>query len=172
MFCVEEQNWPDHRLEEIREENASATEEGPQRDDSVFMTTWCNGAPGIGLGRADMMQHLDDPMLRDELQIALNGTVSSGFGDSHCLCHGDFGNLELLLKASDVLQDASLRDYAYRVAQWCCKTIRTQGWKCGVPMRVETPGIMAGLAGIGYGQLRFAEPERVPSLLLLEGPRE
>ena len=29
---------------------------------------------------------------------------------------------------------------------------------------------MAGLAGIGYGLLRLAAPERVPSVLLLEPP--
>jgi hypothetical protein len=29
---------------------------------------------------------------------------------------------------------------------------------------------MNGFAGIGYGLLRLAEPERVPSVLRLEGP--
>jgi len=170
LFCSKEQNWPDHRVGGDREASAEATTEEAEGKDSVFMKTWCNGAPGIGLGRADMAQDMDDAMLVEELQIALKGTLGGGFGDSHCLCHGDFGNLELLLKASEVLQDASLRDRAYKIAGRSCETIRSEGWKCGVPMRIETPGIMAGLAGIGYGQLRLAEPERVPSLLLLEAP--
>jgi lantibiotic modifying enzyme len=29
---------------------------------------------------------------------------------------------------------------------------------------------MIGLAGVGYGLLRLAAPERVPDVLLLEGP--
>jgi lantibiotic modifying enzyme len=37
-------------------------------------------------------------------------------------------------------------------------------------MEVESPGLMTGLAGIGYGLLRVAAPARVPSVLTLEGP--
>jgi lantibiotic modifying enzyme len=32
---------------------------------------------------------------------------------------------------------------------------------------VDTPGFLTGLAGIGYGLLRLALPDRVPSALLL-----
>ena len=42
---------------------------------------------------------------------------------------------------------------------------REGGWKCGLPQGHETPGLMMGLAGIGYGLLRLAWPERVPSVL-------
>lgn len=40
----------------------------------------------------------------------------------------------------------------------------------GTPLAVETPGLLAGLAGIGYELLRRAEPELVPSVLALEPP--
>ena len=36
------------------------------------------------------------------------------------------------------------------------ESIRRDGWICGVPSGVETPGLMTGLAGIGYGLLRLA----------------
>ena len=32
------------------------------------------------------------------------------------------------------------------------ESIRRNGWICGVPSGVETPGLMTGLAGIGYGR--------------------
>ena len=35
---------------------------------------------------------------------------------------------------------------------------------------VETPGLMVGLAGIGYELLRLADPAVIPSILLLEPP--
>jgi hypothetical protein len=35
---------------------------------------------------------------------------------------------------------------------------------------VESPGLMTGLAGIGYGLLRAADPECVPSVLTLSPP--
>jgi lantibiotic modifying enzyme len=41
----------------------------------------------------------------------------------------------------------------------------------GVPLGVETPGFMVGLAGIGYQLLRLARPDEVPSALLLAPPR-
>ena len=50
------------------------------------------------------------------------------------------------------------------------ESIRQNGPICGVPSGVETPGLMTGLAGIGYGLLRLAEPRRTPSVLALEPP--
>ena len=44
-------------------------------------------------------------------------------------------------------------------------SIDCEGWQCGGPQAVETPGLMLGLAGIGYQMLRLAEPDRVPSVL-------
>ena len=51
------------------------------------------------------------------------------------------------------------------------ESLERDGWLCGVPEGVETPGLMTGLAGIGYGLLRLADPGRVPSVLAFEGPR-
>lgn len=36
-------------------------------------------------------------------------------------------------------------------------------------LNVESPGLLTGLAGIGYGLLRLAAPSAVPSVLLMEG---
>ena len=49
-------------------------------------------------------------------------------------------------------------------------SIEANGPVTGVPLSVETPGFMTGLAGIGYELLRLAEPDRVPSALLLAPP--
>ncbi|MEW1847765.1 hypothetical protein AB0392_58245 [Nonomuraea angiospora] len=35
---------------------------------------------------------------------------------------------------------------------------------------VQVPGLMTGLAGIGYGMLRAAAPNRVPAVIALEPP--
>ena len=48
------------------------------------------------------------------------------------------------------------------------ESINQHGWLCGVPLGVETPGLMTGLAGIGYELMRLAAPEIVPSVLVLE----
>jgi hypothetical protein len=57
-----------------------------------------------------------------------------------------------------------------RIAAMVLQSIERDGWLSGLPLGVESPGLMTGLAGIGYGLLRLAAPERVPALLLLAPP--
>jgi lantibiotic modifying enzyme len=37
-------------------------------------------------------------------------------------------------------------------------------------MQIESPGLMTGIAGIGYAFLRHAAPQMVPSVLMLDAP--
>ena len=62
-----------------------------------------------------------------------------------------------------------ISDFKYLTAM-IINDIEQNGWRCGVDFDIETPGLMVGLAGIGYQLLRIAEPDRVPSILLLEPP--
>ncbi|HEY2739710.1 MAG TPA: hypothetical protein VGK45_14975 [Thermoanaerobaculia bacterium] len=39
-------------------------------------------------------------------------------------------------------------------------------WPCGTFGSAEVPGLMLGLAGIGYFYLRLADPDRIPSVLI------
>jgi lantibiotic modifying enzyme len=80
------------------------------------------------------------------------------------------GNLDLLLEAGQVLNDSKLRAQTERLAAAVMEDIDRHGWRCGGPGGVETPGLMLGLAGIGYQMLRLAEPDRVPSVLALAPP--
>lgn len=135
-----------------------------------FVYAWCHGAPGIGLGRVGLSSHVDDPMIEDEIRTAVGVTLEHGFGESHCLCHGDLGNLDLVLKAGEVLDDPELRTEAGRFAGRILAGWKQTGWRCGTGVDLEIPGLMTGIAGIGYGLLRAAVPDAVPSVLLLETP--
>ena len=128
------------------------------------------GAAGMGLARLCAYQHLDDPQLREEIQLAVQNTLHYGFGQSHALWQGDLGNLELLLQASRVLNDDAYPMHIERLAAMLLESIERDGWRCGGPGAVEMPSLMLGLAGIGYQLLRLAEPERVPSVLVLAPP--
>lgn len=139
----------------------------------LYMLAWCHGAPGIGLSRLRALRHLDDPELRAEAEVALESTLERGFNRSHCLCHGDLGNVELFLQAAEVLNGgggARWQAEADRVGAHVLEGISRHGWQSGLPRGVEVPGLMTGLAGIGYGLLRLAMPERVPAVLLLDPP--
>jgi lantibiotic modifying enzyme len=83
---------------------------------------------------------------------------------------GTSGNLEFLAQAAAKLEDGDLTREAERMASTILVDIEQHGWRCGTPLGVETPGLLAGLAGIGYGLLRTARPDIVPSVLALEAP--
>jgi class II lanthipeptide synthase len=157
-FSPRHDNWSDLRT-------SGETAEGPS-----FSNAWCHGAPGIGLGRLGTLPYLCDPEMRGEIRAALRSTLAEGFGFNQSLCHGDLGNLELVREAGRVLDDAGLAAEARRLAARILTRIEDEGPRCGASVRTEVPGFMTGLAGIGYGLLRAAWPERVPSVLLLETP--
>jgi type 2 lantibiotic biosynthesis protein LanM len=156
LFSAEHGNWADVRR-------------GSERFNQV---NWCHGAPGIGMARLLVARHEDTPEIQTEIETAVRTTLAGGFGRNHSLCHGDLGNLDLLLLANTARPDLRLQPEIDRLTAEIVEDIETSGWRCGLPMDVETPGLMVGLAGIGYGLLRLAAPERVPSVLTLEPPRQ
>jgi type 2 lantibiotic biosynthesis protein LanM len=162
LFSPERGNWPDFRLNEG---------EAPQAAEDVpYPTFWCHGAPGIGLSRLGALRHLWDERLSLEVRAAAQAILAEGFGGNHSLCHGDVGNLEFLFEAGRELRDEGLLARAGRILAAVLHDADRRGWCCGTPRGTETPGLMTGLAGIGYGLLRLAEPGRVPSVLTLGRP--
>ncbi|WP_344313422.1 type 2 lanthipeptide synthetase LanM family protein [Fodinicola feengrottensis] len=127
-------------------------------EDEPPAVAWCHGATGIGLSRMDIRGTLDDPVLDTEVQAAVTA-VEAGFGRNFSLCHGDLGNLDLLL---------SLPSYdCAPAAAGILDGLDAYGWLCGLPRGVRLPSLMTGLAGIGYGLLRLAAPTTVPSVLTM-----
>jgi len=164
QFIPDQQNWRDLR-------KLSESPPDGLLDELQNMTAWCHGAPGIGLSRLYAAPLLNDPEIGLEIDIALKTTIHKGFGGAHCLCHGDVGNLELLIEASRLPGYEQWKATAMERAGWLLNVARLHGWLCSTPKGVETPGLMLGLAGIGYGLLRLADPGFVPSILTLQPPR-
>ena len=157
-FDAARQNWPDFRLFDAR----SPADEPP------VMWAWCHGAPGIGLARLAALG-TGDAAIADDVATALESTARFGFGSNDSLCHGDLGNLDLFI-AARACGLAGSWEGALAHAGRLVARLRQGVCYCGIPGGLETPGLMTGLAGIGYGLLRLAFPERVPSVLALEPP--
>jgi class II lanthipeptide synthase len=156
---------------ELRSRDSSDTAERfPDRG------SWCYGGAGIGLGRLLARPSLTaaapaSAQLADiEIDSALTMVTTQPPG-SHCLCHGDLGNLELFLQAAEILREQRWREAAGIRAAEILASIDSHGWQCGTPLGVQVPGLMTGLAGIGLGLLRVAEPNRVPAVLILQPGR-
>lgn len=164
LFSPEQGNWLDQR--DLGSFGRARNNRPPKS-----LNAWCYGAPGIGLARLDTLAQLNDAATQTEIEIALRTTCADGFGQNHSLCHGDLGNIELLAEASRCFNDAQLHAQLQRQAAIILASIKEHGWLCGLPFGVESPGLMTGLAGIGYGLLRLAAPAQAPSVLTLKPPR-
>jgi type 2 lantibiotic biosynthesis protein LanM len=159
------------------ERSAFASEEGNWRqmgrrfegETHRFVPFFCNGAPGVGLGRLGMIWcgQGHDGQVEDEVRAAVATTLAHGFGDNHSLCHGDFGSLDFLVEAHRALPRLCQAGTIDGVVTRIIAGLERRGPICGTVDRIESPGLLTGLAGIGYGLLRLLAPERVPSVLLL-----
>jgi type 2 lantibiotic biosynthesis protein LanM len=136
-----------------------------------FPTSWCHGAAGVGLARLDTLAVHDTAQVRSEIDAAVRIVLARGFGFDHSLCHGDMGLVELLLYTRALLEHSDSDAQLEQAAGSVLADIYEHGWHCGTAQAIETPGLMTGLSGIGYGLLRVAEPLRVPSVLLLMPPQ-
>jgi type 2 lantibiotic biosynthesis protein LanM len=160
LFSPTGEGWPDLRQHESPDPSL-------QNEQVYFRTAWCHGAAGIGLGRLDSLAENDNEETRAEIGASLKLTLAGGFGRNHSLCHGDLGNLDLLVQAEAKLGETSLKVEIERLSAIILEEMEHSGTISGMINGVETPGLMAGLAGIGYGLLRLTERSRLPSVLTL-----
>nr|WOF00481.1 class 2 lanthipeptide synthetase [Myxococcus fulvus] len=156
-YSEERMNWRDLRPD-------------PSIEKSQYMASWCHGAVGVGLSRLRMARHLDEPRLREDARNAATTALHNSLRLSHSLCHGDLSALELFAEAARVLDAEHWGARLQQSANMVVASIQEHGFLGGVPLKVETPGLMDGISGIGHGLLRLAVPERVPSVLTLDAP--
>jgi lantibiotic modifying enzyme len=129
-----------------------------------YMCHWCHGAVGIGLAANRMRSTLGNTECDKIIYQAQKATWKYGFMNNHCLCHGNLGNSEIFLTRGD--QERSAKILSNVLADYK----RRKEWLCGLPGSTTTPGLMCGLAGIGYGLLRHTYPHDIPNILSLEVP--
>ncbi|HET8840049.1 MAG TPA: lanthionine synthetase LanC family protein, partial [Ktedonobacteraceae bacterium] len=96
--------------------------------------------------------------------------LPEGFGKNHSLCHGDLGNLDILLSIARHLPEICSGEALLPLQSTLLENLTAQERRSGIPGGIEVPGLMLGIAGTGYALLRQVAPERVPSILLLASP--
>jgi lantibiotic modifying enzyme len=164
LFSPEVGNWLDLRELSSRPDDLQAP--------VSYGQSWCHGAPGIGLARLGGLAVLDTPQVRRDLATAMQTTLSIGLSTLDTLCCGNFGRIELLIAASQHLQQPQLLEVA---RQWASTLVRRARQRGGFQVflqlsrQAHNPGLFQGTAGIGYQLLRVALPEQVPSILLWQG---
>jgi type 2 lantibiotic biosynthesis protein LanM len=133
--------------------------------------SWCNGAVGVGLARCLALlwepDGLQDPrQSREDVVAALRSARSGGLGNDHSLCHGDLGTMELHF-AGGLLDGMSAEaDYGQKIASMVAQHVVSHGPVCGSQPGMVVPGLMNGLAGIGFGLIRSVNAS-IPNVLCL-----
>jgi type 2 lantibiotic biosynthesis protein LanM len=126
---------------------------------------WCRGLLGIALmalqarnvqigGGAAWFMDIADHVIADGPEVPL------------CLCHGALGRLEFL---AEMAERGLLRN-PQAAAEWRRQVFARIGggeWVGDDFHRLESPGLMLGLAGTGYSLLRVARPQSMSSVLTL-----
>jgi type 2 lantibiotic biosynthesis protein LanM len=156
LFSPEKGNWP-YLLQ--------TTSAGKP----LFWTTWCHGAPGIGLARLGGLSHLDNKEIRSEIDVALDTTQKLTLRGVDHLCCGNLGRAEVLLTAARRLSRPELMATVEKHVSWVVSRAKQTGhFSLGLSGDLSHPGFFRGTAGIGYELLRVAYPDMLPSVLLLE----
>jgi len=165
-FDAETMRWPDLRH---------------HGDDSCRHThvAWCHGAVGIGLIRMRAWELTRDPSYRAQALTAMRITADTLSRQLRpdvnvCLCHGIAGNAELFIDESVGFgaPGGRLLDDVHRFAMDTYH-LPCRPWCYGESSEARVPlGLMTGLAGTGHFFLRTADPDAVPSVLLLRAERD
>jgi len=134
---------------------------------------WCQGSVGIAHDRlAAHLRRPDCPLLGADCTAALLGArreaghvlagpagPGAGYPANASQCHGISGVIDLLV-ATGTAHDRAL---ALRLAAFVRDDAQgPMGPRSGLAGGEPTPGIMLGLAGVAWGQLRASLPEVVP----------
>jgi type 2 lantibiotic biosynthesis protein LanM len=120
--------------------------------------SWCAGLAGrLVTGEFDRVT-----VMKGIADLAAFGPLAD-----HAPCHGEIGVLEalaVLTQRGSAAAEPVLRERMTRLLG----ALASGGAKCATPGGGRTPGFRYGLAGIGYGLLRLADPLNVPSVLMFD----
>jgi type 2 lantibiotic biosynthesis protein LanM len=162
VFDKSLKRWPDLRLSE--QENQL---------DTVY--AWCNGSPGIGLARLGSLPIIETQESYADIELALDMTqkyeLFNGSSDVDYLCCGNLGRTELFVLASQKLDNQNWLIAARKnVALTVTKATANKAYNLlpNLPDSALSPSFFKGSAGLGYQFLRLANPQSLPSVLILE----
>lgn len=118
---------------------------------------WCNGQAGL-LATGP----LPDGAAPHLIQSVVARLQTEDYQDDS-LCHGSMGAV-LALNAARSLCCKKNRHAIERANRQVLGRILERGPQCGTVSHMPTPGLMDGLAGIGFAALSLADPDAVPVL--------
>ncbi|QBE95949.1 hypothetical protein PMF13cell1_01475 [Blautia producta] len=138
-----------------------------KNSDELDSVSWCHGAAGILISRLEIQElgisSLTE-IIKEDINKAAKKILYTPLRKGQCLCHGNCGNIDILIKYlhhnynPDL--DKKLKSFLYKIAH---KIYYNQ---INYLPQEENPGFMNGFAGVGYILLR--ETYDLPDILAVE----
>jgi lantibiotic modifying enzyme len=139
--------------------------------ESLQGVAWCHGAAGIALSRLKIYQRHRLPPAKEEALRALHFLTASPTMANHIICHGSLGNLDPILLAAELFPEEQIwQDELKLRGERILNDINANGWKSNIASQLIEPGLMIGIAGIGFELLRLHAAPAMPSVLALDKP--
>jgi type 2 lantibiotic biosynthesis protein LanM len=124
---------------------------------------WCCGSAGL-LGAA---AYQTGERGFDGAGKALRALAERPVLSDLSLRHGELGIADALTELMAASDDPATRRAWRHHCDLILGAVQRHAPSCATPGGIMTPGLLDGLAGIGYGLLRLGFPDTVPSVLLL-----
>jgi type 2 lantibiotic biosynthesis protein LanM len=152
LYSQEHDNWPDLRTE-----------------GNFSSASWCHGSPGIALSRLYCLSILQNT---EDLDRGILSTIEHMESNLDHLCCGNFGRISVLWSAGKILGREDLKRIARNETARHLKRFKQKKLfrlYCDLPEEIQSPGLMQGLAGIGYFLLRLSKAgDSLPEILMLD----
>jgi type 2 lantibiotic biosynthesis protein LanM len=148
-------NWPDLRADVVPNGN------------QAFACRWCNGASGIGLARLGSLPMMDERVIQNDIWAALHTTIDYPKESLDNLCCGNFGRIETIFSAGQMLNRPELISLSrQRARELICDAADRKSFQWRMGDDAYNPSFFTGLAGAGYEILRITHPHALKSVLL------
>jgi len=106
----------------------------------------------------------------ENIQASFASAIGSSTGKNYSLCHGDLGLIDILMVAEKKLS-LSGNDKSLQINSLKNNIIESLFSNKPVQADINSVGLLNGIASIGYGLLRIFDSELVPSVLILDKPK-
>ncbi|GKU26678.1 type 2 lanthipeptide synthetase LanM family protein [Clostridium folliculivorans] len=138
------------------------------RGDGQFLSYWCYGGAGIALCRMKLLELInqENNMITNDLMNGIE-SIKNYKCKSSCICHGTFGNIDILLEIGKSKSMQKCISLAKDIANKELDNIQVNGITFGDNEYHSDFSFMQGLAGIGYTLVRLSN-YNYPSILSLD----
>lgn len=130
---------------------------------------WCHGSPGILLSKVILKDlGYTDQYIDKEIDIALRNVLKSGIGNNISYCHGDLGNIDILLYYSKVCKDKKTENLTLQILSSLYQNNLKDGWNNKNKSYSRYKGLLIGLSGIGFFLLNKVSSSSIDHFLWIE----